>query len=81
MRDHSFMDRVFARDDYDPDDEGEFIPNLVFVAMPFAGEGFDGVYSVIKEECAKPDLEVRREDENIGSGFMIDEISQLIENA
>ena len=80
-RKHTFMDREFGRDEYDPNDQGEFIENLVFVAMPFLGEEFQEIYSAIKDECSKLNLFVKRVDENTGSGFIIREITELIEDA
>jgi len=75
------MDREFGRNNYDPNDQGDFIKNLVFVAMPFSGNEFDEVYSAIKDECLKLNLQVKRVDENTGSGFIIREITDLIENS
>jgi hypothetical protein len=80
-RRHSFMDREFNRPYYDPDDSGEFTKDLVFVAMPFIDEQMVGVYSAIKEECSKLGLNAIRVDENTGSGFIIKEITELIEKA
>jgi hypothetical protein len=80
-RDSTFYDQQFRGSDYDPDDEGDFERNLVFVAMPFAGQDMDNVYSAIKDEFTKLDLRPVRVDENIGSGFVIQEIKNLIEKA
>lgn len=80
-RKHTFMDREFGRADYDPDDHGEFTPNLVFVIMPFYGRDSADVYAAIKDECTKLNLNARRVDENIGSGLVIGEITKLIEDA
>ena len=81
MRKHTFMDREFGRSGYDPDDQGEFVPNLVFVIMPFDGKDSADVYSAIKDECNKLKLNAKRVDENTGSGIVINEITQLIEEA
>lgn len=81
MRQHTFMDREFGRYDYDPDDQGDFTPNLVFVAMAFTGQESTEVYSTIKDECSKLTLQAKRVDENIGSGFIIREITNLIEES
>jgi len=75
------MDSAFNRSDYDPDDDGDFIPDLVFVIMAFSGEGMQDVYSAIKDECHKLHLNAQRVDENIGSGLIIGEITESIENA
>ena len=75
------MDREFRRSDYDPDDTGEFEPNTVFVIMPFRGEEMHEVYSTIKDECSKLGLKAKRVDENVGSGFVIREITELIEDS
>jgi hypothetical protein len=75
------MDEEFRRPDYDPYDRGSFERDLVFVAMPFHGDEMRDVYSAIKDECSKLGLRTRRVDENIGSGFIIREITDLIERA
>jgi len=75
------MDREFGRSDYDPHDRGEFEENLVFVAMPFTGEDMKDVYAAIKDECTKLNLTATRVDENVGSGFIIREITESIERA
>ena len=80
-RKHTMMDKTFNRIDYDPDDDGEFIPDLVFVIMSLSGEGMQDTYSAIKTECQKLHLTARRVDENIGSGLIISEITDLIEKA
>ena len=52
-RKHTFMDHEFGREDYDPYDQGDYIPNLVFVAMAFSGQESNEIYSAIKDECSK----------------------------
>ena len=80
-RKHTFYDSTFNRDDFDPDDDGDFEPNLVFLIMPFKGAGMDDVHSAIKDACRKLGLYTRRADEFSGSGMIIDEITALIEKA
>ncbi len=80
-RKHTFMDEEFRRPDYDPYDQGSFERNLVFIAMPFHGDEMKEVYSAIKDECQKLGLRTKRVDENVGSGFIIREITDLIERA
>jgi hypothetical protein len=80
-RPHSFMDKEFNRNHYDPDDRIDFTPGQVFVVMPFGKPQMDKVYSVIKNECAKLNLSIKRVDENVGSGFILREITKLIEDA
>lgn len=80
-RDHTFMDREFDRQDYDPDDQGEFEEGLVFVIMPFQGQDMSDAYAAIKDECKKLRLRATRVDENTGSGFVIREITDLIERS
>jgi len=75
------MDEEFGGFDYDPDDQGTFESNMVFVAMPFLGDDVQDKYSAIKDECSKLGLQVNRVDENVGSGFIIKEITELIEQA
>lgn len=80
-RKSTFMDREFRRPDYDPEDIGEFEPNTVFVIMPFTGEEMREAFSAIKDECSKLNLKATRVDENVGSGFVIREITELIEDS
>jgi hypothetical protein len=75
------MSREFGRDDYDSGNRGTFTPNLVGVAMPFKGDEWDGIYSVIKDECKKAGLRSQRVDEYVRSGVVIRDIAELIENA
>ena len=81
VRQHTFMDGEFGRPGFDPNDAGDFQHNLVFVIMPFNGEEMTEVYSAIKDECLKLGLTATRADENVGSGFVIREITDLIEEA
>jgi hypothetical protein len=81
MRSHSFMDREFGRPDYDPDDQGDFVRDLVFIIMPFSGADSADVLSAVKDECAKLELHAKRVDENVGSGLVLAEITKLIEDA
>lgn len=75
------MDREFARDDYDPDDQGTFTENLVFVGMPFRSD-MDEVFSTIRDACSGLLLKaVRVDDGMVGSGFIIRDITTLIETA
>ena len=80
-RTHTFMDREFGRSDFDPNDAGDFVPNLVFVVMPFTGQDMQEAYTAIKDECMKLGLTAKRVDENVGSGFVIREITDSIEKA
>jgi len=80
-RKSTFYDQQFRGSDWDPDDPGDFQPNLVFVVMSFAGQEMDEVCSAIKDECIKLGLKPIRVDENVGAGFVIQEIKDLIEHA
>jgi len=80
-RKSTFFDQQFRGDDWDPDDPGDFEHGLVFVAMSFTGQEMNDVYSAIKDECKKLDLRPVRVDENVGSGFVIQEIKDFIEKA
>jgi hypothetical protein len=80
-RSHTFMDREFARDAYDPLDGGTFEPNLVFVIMSFVSSDSDGLFAEMREECAALGLRAVRVDERHGSGFIIRDVSDLIERA
>jgi hypothetical protein len=75
------MDREFRGVNYDPTDEGDFERGLVFVIMPFKGQEMIDAYTAIKDECKKLKLTAKRVDENVGSGFVIREIVDLIEKA
>jgi hypothetical protein len=77
----TFYDQQFRDSDWDPDDTGDFQPGLVFVAMSFSGQEMDDVYSAIRDECTKLGLKPIRVDESVGSGFVIQEIKDLIEKA
>jgi hypothetical protein len=74
------MDEAFRGPDFDPDDEGEFTPGLVFVIMPFSPD-MDELYQAIRDECPKLGLHARRADDRVGSGIILREIAELIENA
>lgn len=80
-RQHTFMDREFGRAAYDSDDDGTFERGLVLVIMAFGSQGALGVLKTIKEEAAKLDLHATRVDEEGGSGFIIRELTFLIEQA
>jgi hypothetical protein len=80
-REHTFFDEEFRGANYDPKDDGTFTRNLVFVAMAFTGDEMDDVYKAIRDECSKLNLNSKRVDENVGSGFIIREITSLIESA
>jgi hypothetical protein len=75
------MDREFGRDDYDADDAGDFERDLVFFAGPFTGEGTAAAYAAIRDECSRLGLNLRRGDDNVGSGFVIRSVTALIERA
>ncbi len=80
-RDSTFYDQQFRGSNWEPNDPGDFETGLVFVAMSFAGKEMDDVYSAIKDECVKLNLRPVRVDENVGSGFIIQEVKDLIERA
>jgi hypothetical protein len=80
-RNHTFMDEAFGQPDYDPNDQGDFEKGLVFVVMPFRGQDMTDAYTAIKDECRKIKLKAMRVDEKTGSGFIIREITNLIERA
>lgn len=80
-RTHTFMDREFGREDYDPYDVGSFESDLVFIGMSFSGEEMEDVWNVIKDECERLELNAVRVDERVGSGFIVREITELIERA
>lgn len=80
-RQHTFMDREFGRDDYEPEDQGSFERGLVFVMMPFHEPDSDNVFQTIQNACSQLDLRVTRVDEGGGSGFIIREVTELIERA
>lgn len=79
-REHTFMDSQFHREDYDAEDEGTYIPDLVFVIMSFRDD-MTATYAAIKDECAELGLNAQRADEKVGSGIVIAEITTLIEDA
>jgi hypothetical protein len=77
----SFMDREFGKRKGGSNDPDNFEPDLVFVIMSFMGEEMMEIYTAIKDECTKLRLNAIRVDENVGSGFIIKEIIDLIERA
>ena len=79
-REHTYMDKMFRRPDYDPEDQGSFKRNLVFVPTPF-GEDIQEKYSAIKDESSKLGLSAGRVDENIGAGIIIGEITVSSSNS
>jgi hypothetical protein len=65
-------------DDSNDEDDVTFDPDLVFVIMPFEGDEMRRTYSTIKDECSKLGLNAVRVDENVGSGLIINEVTDLI---
>jgi hypothetical protein len=80
MQDEDDLGGMLARTS-DNVEEREYEEGLVFVGMPFTGEGMPEVYSAVKDECEKLGLEAVRVDENVGSGLIIEEIATFIEDA
>ncbi|OGO38199.1 MAG: hypothetical protein A2W35_08775 [Chloroflexi bacterium RBG_16_57_11] len=80
-RKSTFYDQQFRGSDWNPDHAGDFQPYLVFIAMSFSGQEMNEVYSAIKDECIRLGLRLVRVDENVGSGLIIQEIKDLIEQA
>jgi hypothetical protein len=80
-RKHTFHDKEFRRVDYDPDDAGDFTPDLVFVIMPFAGDDVAAAYLAIREAAGRRGLAAVRVDEAVGSGIVLAEITNYIEQA
>jgi hypothetical protein len=79
-KEHTFYDGAFGLHVNGDDDEIEFVPNLVFVGMPFHSE-FKNVRIAIKDECAKLGLNARLVDEVPGAQFVIKKTIELIEQA
>ena len=80
-RQSTYADQAFGRPDYDPHDDGDFIKGLVFVIMPFSGNHVVETYKAIQDECTKLGLRAVRADEAIGSGIVLGDITQLIEQS
>jgi hypothetical protein len=78
---YTFMDGEFRRDNWNSNDQGEFISGLVSVSMPFQGEKWDEVYYVIRMECERKGLHAQRVDEYVSSGIVLRDIAELIEDA
>src|ERR1700737_1759443 len=79
-RDSTFFDEQQRRSPWDPNNSGQFTPNLVFVGMGFGPEMMD-IFETIREECKKLGLDAKRVDESAGSGFVHIEIKDAIESA
>lgn len=76
------MDREFNRRRYDDEDEGTYVPRLVFVMMSFVAQGADAAYTAIKSACDELHLNaVRIDDAHAGSGFIIRDVIEMIEAA
>lgn len=58
-----------------------FDSGLVFVAMPFDDSNSPGVFKAISASCKSNKLRAKRVDQNVGSGFIILEVLDLIERA
>ncbi|MBL8825823.1 MAG: hypothetical protein JNM18_02480 [Planctomycetaceae bacterium] len=58
-----------------------FQAHQVLVMMPFEGEEMDQTYAALKEVCASLGLVAGRADENVGSGFVIREIINMMSTA
>lgn len=80
-RNHTFIDREFGRDNWNSQDNGEFIRGLVSVSMPFKGEKWDEVYLTIRLECERLGLHAQRVDEFVTSGVVLRDIAKLIEDS
>jgi hypothetical protein len=65
----------------DSDDEAEFTENLVFVIMPFHGKESNEVFDAVKKACTRIYLKAKRVDDTVGSGLIIQEIFDLIDDA
>ena len=80
-RKHTFYDREFGRGAYDADDPGDFEHSLVFVGMPLR-EDMEEVFATIRDACTQLSLRSMRVDDKIvGSGFIIREVTAMIEQA
>ena len=80
-RPSTYADQAFGRPDYIEDDDGDYVPNLVFVIMPFSDQASDETYRTIVEECEKLGLKATRADEPIGSGIVLSDITSMVEDA
>ena len=79
-RESSYMDEAFRGPKYDPDDQGTFTRNLVFVIMPFSDD-MESVYQAIQDECSTVGLITRRADDVPGSAIVLRDITEAIEEA
>ncbi len=77
-RDHTFWDSEYENNYYNENDNGDFIKNTVFIAMPFS-EDMEDVFINIKEEVLKLNLKAIRVDKSIGSGLILKKITKGIE--
>lgn len=64
-----------------PKRRSTFKRGSAFVIMSFTGQEMHDVHAAINEECKKLGLTATRADENIGSGFIIQDIVESIEQA
>jgi hypothetical protein len=77
----TYADEAFGRENYDAQDDGEFIRGLVFVIMPFTGQAHIESYAAIQQECEKLGLRAVRADEAVGSKVVLADITAMIEDA
>jgi hypothetical protein len=75
------MGHLFRDLSYRPGKRAPYVKDLVFVVMPFQGRDMEDVFTAIKDECVKLGLNATRVDENVGSGFIIKDIVDLIQQA
>lgn len=74
------MDTKYSFYDKDSSDKS-YTEGIVFVGMSFSDENMNETYTAISDECKRLGLIARRVDQNTGSGLIIRDIIDLIEES
>ena len=80
-RDSSIFDQIRRNRQYDPDDQGTFVPGEVFVGMAFTLSESGGTFAAISSACNDLELRANRVDNSVGSNIILFEIIERIEQA
>jgi len=79
-RDHSYMDEAFRGPRYDPFASASFTLGVVGVMMPL-GPAMSEVFATIRVTCESLDLVAKRADDSVGSGIVLRDIVEIIEDS
>jgi hypothetical protein len=77
----NIFDQIRGNEEYDPEDQGTFIPGQVFVAMAFNLPDSHQTFQSIMDACKDLQLNASRVDDSVGSSIILLEIIKKIEEA